>query len=382
VRQAVIIAVLAACGSSSPGKHAMVTVMAGGQPAAGAVVVSHGVTGAKIDETAADAVGVAQVSIEDGALVTTLFPGQISALTPNIEVVTAPLTDGMTIVGPSDDATPPVIVGGLQIMTKNIQADSFQIQLGCATFTVASMPTVVDVSSRCMGSDTNVDVLVTAYNGGVTVGYAAGRVAMVDGMAAFDPPRWETAYTTLPTTISRSDASVTWSLISDGLAFTTVLGELPTGLMVDRVVVDADIGGLEHTTRWYSSVPAMIALDDSDFLAMLPATLTTGYSWSAAGVGDAVDLRASWDVDGTSGSANAIPPGTHHIEWDAVLPPDATTVGVPPVDLAPPPTAMFALRYVDSSLVSEFPATEIHADTIVPAPADGEIRVTQALGLR
>jgi hypothetical protein len=355
--------------------------MAGDLPAGGAAVVSHAVDGTAIDSTSADAVGVAQIGVADGALVTVLFPGIISDLTPNIEIVTAPLTDGMTIIGPADDTTPGTVVGGLQIKPKNIQADSFVIQLGCATFTVASMPAVIDVGARCMGSDQNVDVLVTAMNGTDIAGYAAARVAMTDGMAEFDPPSWETVYATLPVTISRTDATTTWTLISDGLPFTTALGDVPTGLTIDRVIVTADIGGLIDTTRWYPTVPASITLGDADFLAPLPASLTAGYSWTAAGLGDAVDLRASWDTS-PDGSANAVPPGVHHVQWDAILPPDATMVAPPPVGLPPPATAAFALRLVDGSATDGFPATEIHADTIVPPVTDGEIRVTEATGLR
>ena len=376
----VALALPACSGSSGPSNTVMVTAIAGPTPAAGATVVSHKIDGTKLDQTAADAVGVAQIGFESGALVSVLFPGQISSLTPDIEVVTAPLTDGMTIIGPSDVAGPATIVGGLQMKPKNINADSYEVQLGCATFQIAQMPAVVDVGARCMGSDVNLDVLITAMKAGAPIGYAAGRVAMTDGMAEFDPPQWNTMYTALPVTISSPDITATWQLYVDGLPFTSTLGQLPMGLMVDSVEVDANIAMLRTTTRWYSSVPASIALDPADFLDMIPATLATGYTWTAAGVGDAVDLRASWDID-TSGSANAVPPGSHHIQWDAILPPDATTVGVPPVDLAPAASAMYELRYVDGP-GDGFPQTEIHADTIVPRVADGQIRVTEALGLR
>ena len=377
----VAVVALAACGSSSSGPKVTITAMAGVEPAGGATVVSHTVAGKQIDSTAADAVGVASIGVADGALVTVLFPGIISALTPNIEVVTAPLADGMTIVGPADPSNPGTVVGGLQIKPKNIQADSFVIQLGCATFTVATMPTVVDVGAPCMGSDQNLDVLVTAMKGTTAVGYAAARVAMTDGMAEFDPPSWETTYTMLPVTISRTDAVATWSLVSDGLPFTTPIGQVPTGLMIDRVVVTADIGGLIDTTRWFPTVPGSITFDDTDFLAPLTATLTAGYSWTAAGFGDAVNLRASWDTS-ADGSAYEVPPGSHHVQWDAILPPDATMIAPPPVDLPPPANAEIALRYVDGSVTDGFPATEIHADTIVPPVTDGEIRVTEATGLR
>jgi len=372
---------LAACGSSQPGKTVTITAMAGNAPAGGATVVSHTADGKQIDATTADAVGVADIGVADGAMVSVLFPGIISDLTPNIQIVTAPLTDGMKIVGPADDPGPATIVGGLQINPKNIQATSYEIQLGCATFTVTQMPTVLDVGARCMGSDTNVDVLVTAINGSDPVGYAAGRVAMVDGMAEFDPPKWETMYTTVPATVSPSTATLGWTLVSDGLPFTTPIGELPTGLMVDRVVVTADIGSLIETTHWYPMVPASIALTDADFLAPLAASLKAGYSWTAAGFGDAVDVRASWDTDPTGSAANAVPAGAHHVQWDAILPPDATMIAAPPVGLLPPATADIALRYVDGSASDGFPATEIHADTVVPPVTDGEIRVTQAIGL-
>ncbi len=379
MRRFVLIA-LAACGSSGPTHTVTITALAGVQPAAGATVVSHAIDGTKLDQTMADAVGVAEIGGGSGALVSVLFPGQISSLTPNIEVMTVPLTDGMTIVGPADDPGPATIVGGLQMKPKSINADSFEIQLGCATFHVTQMPAVVDVGARCMGSDLNVDVLITAMQAGAPVGYAAGRVAMVDGMAEFDPTKWDTAYTMLPVSIA-SPITATWALYSDGLPFTTPIGELPVGLTVDRVEVDASLSSTQQTTRWYSSVPAMIALDATDFLDLIPATLATGYTWTAAGLGDAVDLRASWDVDGTGSASNAVPPGTHHIQWDAILPPDAATVGVPPVDLAPPASALFELRYVDGP-GDGFPATEIHADTIVAPIADGQIRVTEALGVR
>ncbi|MBV8762127.1 MAG: hypothetical protein JO257_32840 [Deltaproteobacteria bacterium] len=361
---------LAACGSSGPSNTVTVTALAGVQPAGGATVVSHAIDGTKLDQTAADAVGVAHIGYEKDALVTVLFPGQISPLTPNIEIVTAPLTDGMTIVGPSDAGGPATIVGGLQLSPKNINADRFEVQLGCATLNVAQMPAVVDVGARCMGSDQNVDVLITAYLSAMPVGYSAGRVQMVDGMATFAPPKWTTNYTTLPVTINDTNISATWTLVVDGLPFTTLLGEVPVGLMVDRLIVDAELdSNLRTTTRWYSMLPASVTLDTTDFLDPITASLAAGYTWTAAALGDAVDLRATWHTQ------------TQNLQWDAILPPDATTVGVPPVDLPPPPTAMFELRYVDGP-GDGFPATEIHADSVVPPTADGQIRVTEAIGLR
>ena len=78
------------------------------------------------------------------------------------------------------------------------------------------MPAVVDVGARCMGSDTMLDVLITATQGGTPVGYAVGRVPMTDGMAEFDPPKWETDYDMLPVTVMHDGAVVTWALVVEG----------------------------------------------------------------------------------------------------------------------------------------------------------------------
>src|SRR5690242_243866 len=251
--------------------------MGGAYPEPNATVISHSINGDKLDETQADAVGVADIGYEPGALVSVMFPGTITDATPAISIITAPFTDGMTVVGPATDNGPSDVVGGLQIKPKNINADAFDIQLGCATFHVTSMPTVLDVGARCMGSDTNVDVLITATSSGVEVGHAAGRVAMVDGMAEFDPPSWDTSYTLIPVTAA-DGAAVTWTLVTDGLPFTTPAGSVPAGLMFDRIVVDADLpSGARHTTRYLPAAPASIDFADTDFLPAVTSTLTGSY---------------------------------------------------------------------------------------------------------
>ena len=369
---------LAACGRSGPSHHGTLIAMAGDQPEPGAAVVSHTIDGKQLDSTAADAAGVADIGYEPGALVTVLYPGTITDVTPAIAIVTAPFTDSMTVVGPAHDDSPTNVVGGLQMKPKPIQADDFAIQLGCVTFHVPSMPAVVDVGARCMGSDTSLDVLITATSGGVEVGHAAGRVAMVDGMAEFDPPSWDTTYTTIPVTVGAPSAQVTWTLVTDGLPFTTPAGKVPAGLMFDHVTVDADLAGTRHTTRYVSMPPASIDITDSDFLPPIDVSLADGYSWTPSDLGDAVALHAEWD---TANVTAVVPPGPHHVTWDAVLPPDASTVAFPPVGWTPI-TPSLVLRYVDSSALDGFPSMEIHAVTAVAPVADGQIRITQASGLR
>jgi hypothetical protein len=376
----VALAVLAACGGrSGPSHHGTLTAMSGAYPEPNATVISHSINGDKLDETQADAVGVADIGYEPGALVSVMFPGTITDATPAISIITAPFTDGMTVVGPPTDVGPTDSGGGLQMKPKNINADAFDIQLGCATFHVTSMPTVLDVGARCMGSDTNVDVLITATSGGVEVGHVAGRVPMVDGMAEFDPPSWDTSYTMIPVTAA-GGAAVTWSLITDGLPFTTPAGSVPAGLMFDRIVVDADLAsGARHTTRYLPAAPASIDFADTDFLPAITSSLTGSYAWTPQPLGDAVDLRADWAA--ATGSAAVVPTGPQHITWDAILPPDAAAVVFPPVGFTPVSPDV-VLRYVDSSAIDAFPAMEVHGDTSVPPIADGEIRITQAAGLQ
>jgi hypothetical protein len=355
-----------------------VTTLAGAAPEPGASVVTHTIDGKKLDAISTDGDGIADVGYEPGALVTVVFPGTITNDTPAISVITAPFTDGMTVVGPAEDDSPSSVVGGLQMKSKSIQADDFEIQLGCATFHVPSMPAVLDVNARCMGSDTTLDVLIVATQGGTEVGHVAGRVAMVDGMAEFDPPSWDTSYSTIPVTAA-DGAAITWSLVVDGLPFSTPTGSVPAGLMFDHLVVDADIAaGARHTTRYVATPPASIMLADSDFLPAITGSLSGSYTWTPANLGDAVDLHAEWDLQ--SAAADVVAPGPHHFTWDAVLPSDASAVAFPPVGFSPE-TPDIALRYVDSSGLDSFPSNEIHGDTAVPPVTDGEIRVTQAVGL-
>jgi hypothetical protein len=377
----VALAVLAACGGrSGPSHHGTLTVMAGSFPEPDANVVSHTVDGQLIDSTSSDAVGVADIGYEEGALISVLYPGTITDATPAISVLTAPFTDGMTVVGPPDDTSVGTVVGGLQMKPKNITADGYDIQLGCATFHVTQMPAVLDVGARCMGSDQNLDVLITATNAGVEVGHAAGRVMMLDGMAEFDPPSWDTSYTMIPVTAA-DGATVTWSLITDGLPFTTPAGSVPAGLMFSSIVADADIAsGARHTTRYFSTPPASIDFADSDFLPAITSSLAAGYTWTPASLGDAVDLRLDWDAT-PSGSANVVPTVPQHFIWDAVMPPDTAMVAFPPVGFTPT-TPNAVLRYVDSSAIDGFPSMEVHSETTVPPVTDGQIRITQAAGLQ
>jgi hypothetical protein len=136
----------------------------------------------------------------------------------------------------------------------------------------------------------------------------------------------------------------------------------------------------QHTTRWIPMPPSMITISDADFLPAIDVSLATGFSWMASSLGDAVDLRAEWDT--ASSVAPAVPPGPHPVAWHAVLPRDASAVAFPPVGVDLPSSPDLALRYVDSSVIDGFPTMEIHADTIVPPVTDGQIRITQALGLR
>jgi len=416
----IALAVLVACRSSGDGGSRTITVNAftGDQPEAGATVIGHAPDGSIIDQTTADAVGRASIGVDDDSLVSVIFPGNIGALTPVISVVTvAADTDTISIYGPAYGGSPPLIVGALQVDGPNLTAaDYFEIHIGCATARVTQLPATIDVGACSMGSDTKLDVLVAGYHdlGGDPPapqldGYAAARVEMVNGLATFDAPAWQTTGPIVPVTLDAVMPLVMVEPLSDGLSFgaqqATDNATLWTGLVVDATRITASFAGINAarvTTREVTGVPTAIAFGGSDFLPPVGVTAAltlspTMLTWAPNSIGDAVNMHATWEVD--SGVAAAVPTGPHRVIWDAVLPPDASDVTLPvlvgdlgvainPVDIVP---VDIVVRYIDADGADGFAAllaAGIHAEdtlqasTIAPRPTDGEIRVSHAIGLR
>ncbi len=358
----------AACRSSTaPGTAgtALVHVELGNRPTGGITVVSHGDAGAIVETDTTDGTGLATVGIDRGGLVTAVLPG-----TP-IHLATTQVKDGdeITIVGPPMPP-PALVVGTLHVVAPGPLAgvQHVAIDLGCTTIDVASLPATVDVIGACLGSDTNLDVVVRAIGASGTVGYLAGRVPLVAGAAEFSPPAWSTAVAPIPMSLGGvTPTAVAWSVIADGqVMYTASQPGIPDGLVADqaRIAISVDRA---TTTLTYSSVPAQITLTADDLLAPLaaqPMLAGARFAWTAPMIGDVVDLAVRWP----------------NLAWDAALPPTADHVALPALDgLDTSGTLAATLRAIDSSELTA-PPTELHVDsepaTIVPLPAAGMVRET------
>ncbi len=414
MRFVLVAALVVGCRGShqGSGQIAEVYVFAGDlAPAGGATVIAHRATGELIDTVQADAVGHAELGTEDGAQITVVFPSDLSAITPELWLVTAPApaADGeLDIHGPPDAPAPPTVAGALTVdPKKNLNgADMFEVELGCTITQVTAFPASIDVSSRCLGSDSNLDVLVLGYASGQVIGYAAGRLDLSSGAATFAPTDWSTPASAIPIMLDGVSPLLDWVLYADGLPFAAqpIAGSAPvwTGLAVDAATVHATIATATNsriTTREIAGAPTAIAFSASDFLPAIDRTLVldttsgTQLSWAPADVGaDAIDLHLEWDV-GLRGPA--VPPGSHHVVWDVVLPPDASDATLAQLagdvgTLAGPPdgTPDATLRYLATTPATGWDALVANGlyveatagvSTIAP-PTTAELRVTQTTG--
>ena len=385
MRIAVAIAALAACKASShPVDVVSVYAFAGDTaPEMQADVVSHDASGQPVDGQVTDGSGHAEIAIEAGGTITVAFPGAPDPTTPAISLVTvlAPAAGTeVDIHGPPHPASPGA-AGVLLVEPPAFTADMFSIQLGCTATTVTSFPASIDVSTLCVTSDANLDVLVLARTGGQVTGYVAGRVPLADGFAMFQPPAWQTTAPQVPIT-SSTGARLFWSLVSDHMPFgadvVTTTAPLYTGLKIDGARLSATLGQDRETTRAIAGVPASVTIDASDFLP--PVTLTLSfdgrtYTWAANDIGaDVMNLHLEYDA------------ATEHIVWDVVLPPDATGFTMPALGgdlsaLVPEPTATAdtTLQYVQgvNDGVNVYLEAQTGLSTVDALPTDGELRTAR-----
>lgn len=395
----VLVAAVGACASrdSATGPTVDIVALAGGAGDPGAIVIAHRANGQVLDEQMADAVGRARVHVEDGGWISVVFPRKAQT---SVVTTLAPKAGGeLDIYGPDPDPGPPVVAGTLLVMPgQDAGADDYELDLGCLTLHVPSFTQPIDLNALCFGSDTNLDLLIRASRAGAPVGYAAGRLPLADGVVQFQPAQWDTTTGSVPITLDGVAPTLDWVLHSDGLPFAAqpIAGSAPiwTGLEVDGATVHAVIASgatAQATTREIAGPPLSIALSAADFLPPIAPALAldpgAGLSlhWAAASPGaDVVDLRLTWQVAG------------HSVVWDSVLPPDATSAILPAGDggaadaLGPPdamPTAL--LRYIDGPAANGFAdvaAAGLHVEdpvqpaTILPRPADGELRETDTTG--
>jgi hypothetical protein len=397
-----ILLAMAACGTSRTGPTATVYAFDGDLADPAATVIVHRPNGEVFDQVPTDASGRAEVLTEPGALVSIVFStkGVITVVT----TLEPEIGSSVVVHGPPQPPGVPLVVGAIQITPAMPLAatNGFDVSLGCVTAHVTALPATIGVPAACLGSDQNLDVLVRGYDSMgndppslVLTGYAAARVPMIDGAASFSPAQWETTNPTVPATVDAGPrVYLDWTLFVDGLPFESApvnaSGALWTGLAVDGARVNASIAPGNNTAQVTKIViagaPTAIHVGASDFLAALTPSLVLddrarmALHWTAANIGDAVDVHMGWQGP------------TSRVNWDVVLPPDTSSI-VLPIDAGTAPVAGMPLdvllRYVDSTDLDGFTALtrdELHveetiqASTIAHLPASGELRVVHEIG--
>jgi len=416
------LALCGACRSDSSGGSRLVEIHAfgGEQPEPGAGVISHTRDGAVIDRAVADLVGKAAIGVDDDSLISIVFPGSISTITPIVSVITttAPPDDApIDIHGPSRSGPPALVVGVLEIDAPNLPAATyFLIDVGCATVRISKFPEFIDIGACSMGSDTSLDVLARAYHDGagdppapIFDGYAAGRAQMVDGHAVVDLPPWKTSGTPIPIMLDGVTPLVSWKLYADGVTFADE--EIADSafaydnLAVDATTLEASIAGngfARITNRYLAGVRPWIAFAASNFAAAFDLTTEVtstdplAMRWDPAPSGiDTINLHATW-----GGSGVFVVPGSARVIWDVIVPPDVTSASLPVLDddlgatlggaggLLPTDVL---LRHIDSTQLADFAAVQaaglhaeetITASTVAPRPTVGELRTAHTIGVR
>jgi hypothetical protein len=375
-----------ACRRAPRGPTVTITALAGDQPMLGATVVTHHANGDEIDGTSTDASGRAIVVVAPDALVSIAFTGGNAA---QIATVLAPPAGGeLDVHGPSAYSVP-IVAGVLTIApAQQLPADYFDIELGCVRVRALTLPATVDVSARCVGTDSAIDVVVAGYAAGSVAGYAAARLPFGDGAATFAFPSWTSASPTVAITVA-VPATLAWTLSAGAMAFPAPPGVVWAGLPADGATLIATAGtgdATQTTTAAFTGVPPAIALAATDFLPPIApsvavdalATLALhGGACDAATGAAATNVRVAWQ----DGGANV---------WDLIVPPGAFAVALPPVFVGPPATATPTAveRCIASSDVADFTALAaggvyvedpLQPSSIAHAPSAGELRVSQVV---
>jgi hypothetical protein len=315
-------------GTSASGTVA-VTTYAGDRLAPGTRVITSRPTGEVIDDTATGALATETLDADPDSLVTAVF-GTLALTT------TVPASGAIDLHGPPPESTSILVVGVIDVDAP-VRADAtrYDIDLGCVTLSTQTLPHSSNVTACSLGTDGNLDVLVSAY-GPDLLAIAGGRVPLVDEHAVFAAGAW-TEPAPVPLTVTGVEAEVSATYYVDGNAYAA---PLPDG--VDSSVVVADTG----TARYERHVPGLAT----------PATIAAT-DFLAPGDGDATVFRTG--------------------EWTAVMPPQSA-MPAPPDTLDAPAGDTVQLS-VDSSELDGFEAARaagFHTTSIVKVPSDGTLRTT------
>jgi hypothetical protein len=398
---------IAACTATPLDQRSTVVVKEGSEPRAGATVITHRANGEVIDKAITDAQGRAELRTEVGAHVTAYLrrtpPGPADAPpyppSASLAVTTMAPESGTELVlsGPVFNPTP--TAGTLTISSSHPLVADYQIELGCTRAYVHRLPVTIEIPIACLGTDTNLDVLIRAWapqpdRNGVypALGYSAARVAMANGVAELDAAVWDTTTGTIPVDLVGVDPNMGIALRSDGLEFDGGLLkgtsgrasiEIPHGFAFDGITVRSwlysnGLSGVQMGSmiRDVVGAPSAVHIEAGDFLnAVVPVggpsrdSTTPSLHWSSTGV-DADAVYINSDLGG--------------VGWIVVMPPEAGETTLPEFQLD-----KFGFRtggsatYYDATDLhgfSEFVAQGLHFEVTLPMrgrliiPPSGELR--------
>lgn len=345
---------LAACRSDGgSGDLVHVHVQNGEQSAPGVRVYAHSATtGEILGEDDTDAVGDAYVGIETDTLITADF-GERLLTAP------APLADEtLELRGP---ALPPpaLVVGTVTVDAAPLPgATYYEVDVGCVTLKVTSLPDSFDVTACSQGQDRNLDVLVRGCHdvGGTKVldGYFAARVPLTNGVASLTGA-WLTTGTPMSTITPGADVQYEFFVGGNPYEGAPIVDNtmfVYEGLEpVESTYVRAEIPG--HLYELHGSgvyVPTI------GFAVPAPESITHD------------DLAFAWEGTATGASYVALSLDTDEVTWDVVMTPrDAVVLPA----LARVSTGTATVRYLGvphaieyfqtTQLVSRQPTSEVQS---------------------
>jgi len=351
MRLAAALLLLAACRSDGgSGELVHVLVQSGDQPAPGVRVYAHSAaSGALIGEDDSDAVGDAYVGIEPDTLITADFGGRL---------LTAPApAEGETLVLRGPAPPPPALVVG----TVNVDgpallgATYFEVDVGCVTLKVSSLPDSFDVTACSQGQDRDLDVLVRGFHDVGTTkvldGYFAERVPLINGIATVNVGTWNTT----GQEVDGSGGNVAWWFIVGGNPYEGA------PLVDGTSFVYAGLGPVEST---YIRGEQPGQLSERYKLGVYMPVVQYSVSPPASLVRD--DHTFTWDGIAVGAGVVALSIETPDIVWDIALDVRYSVVLPPLADLS---AGTATLRYIHTTASRDAYETGV----IVPRAANQDV---------
>ena len=399
----VVLAVVCGCSDAPQPRPyaATITTLFGDAPGPGTDVISHRADGHVIDEGQTGADGNVELQLEASGYVTAMLwweprpPGEDAPPGPEMPtyaITTTAPAEGSTLVihGPRRVVEPSV--GTLQLATTQpvSTATHYFVELGCKAYDLPALPATVDIPAPCLGSDTNLDLKITALDAALEpLGYAAGQATLASGTAQFNVSQWSTALTPIAIDLQGiANPTVRLAARHDGLEIEDAV-VMPTsnvspgaqwnGLAIDGVTVRAyngapGVGG--SVVRDVPGLPVSVTLGPDDFAVWNTTgacTFTMGsqqprLQWTAAP--DGVDVVYCAGTIGDLG-------------WNVLVPPQGGLVIFPTA--VDPAQGFFDTggTYLDATDADDYAsatASGLHLDTSYPftsriiRSATGEVR--------